>query len=47
MIRTRDLVKVYHVGDNEIRALAGVSADIAQGEFVAVMGPRARASRRS
>jgi len=39
MIRTRDLVKVYHVGDNEIRALAGVSTDIAQGEFVAVMGP--------
>jgi putative ABC transport system ATP-binding protein len=39
MIRTRDLVKVYHVGDNEIRALAGVSIDIAQGEFVAVMGP--------
>ena len=39
MIRTRDLVKVYHVGDNEIRALAGVSTDIARGEFVAVMGP--------
>jgi putative ABC transport system ATP-binding protein len=39
MIRTRDLVKVYHVGDNEIGALAGVSIDIAQGEFVAVMGP--------
>jgi len=39
MMRTRDLVKVYHVGDNEIRALAGVSTDIARGEFVAVMGP--------
>jgi len=39
LIRTRDLVKVYRVGDNEIRALAGVSADVAQGEFVAVMGP--------
>jgi putative ABC transport system ATP-binding protein len=48
MIRTRDLVKVYHVGTDqdraegrgsEIYALAGVSTDIAQGEFVAVMGP--------
>jgi putative ABC transport system ATP-binding protein len=39
LIHARDLVKVYRVGDNEIRALAGVSVDIAQGEFVAVMGP--------
>ena len=39
LIHTRDLVKVYQVGDNQIRALAGVSLDIAQGEFVAVMGP--------
>jgi putative ABC transport system ATP-binding protein len=39
LICTRDLVKVYRVGDNEIRALAGISVDIARGEFVAVMGP--------
>jgi len=39
LIHTRDLVKVYRVGDNRIRALAGVSVDIAQGEFIAVMGP--------
>jgi putative ABC transport system ATP-binding protein len=39
LIHTRDLTKTYHVGDNEIRALAGVSLDIAQGEFTAVMGP--------
>jgi putative ABC transport system ATP-binding protein len=39
LIRTRDLVKVYRIGDNQIRALAGVSVDIAQGEFIAVMGP--------
>jgi putative ABC transport system ATP-binding protein len=39
LIHTRDLTKTYHVGDNEIRALAGVSIDIAQGEFTAVMGP--------
>jgi len=39
LIHTRDLVKVYRVGDNEIRALDGVSIDIARGEITAVMGP--------
>mgnify|MGYP001620174374 CR=1 FL=1 len=39
LIHARDLVKVYRVGDNEIRALAGVSVDIERGEFTAVMGP--------
>ncbi|MDA1117736.1 MAG: ABC transporter ATP-binding protein [Proteobacteria bacterium] len=39
LIRTRDLAKVYRVGDNDIHALAGVSVDIARGESLAVMGP--------
>jgi putative ABC transport system ATP-binding protein len=39
LIRCRDLVKIYRLGDNLIEALAGVSAEIAAGEFVAVMGP--------
>jgi putative ABC transport system ATP-binding protein len=39
LIETRDLAKVYQVGDNRIRALDGVSAEIARGESVAVMGP--------
>ncbi len=39
LIRTRDLVKIYRVGDNEIKALDGVSLEIARGEFTAVMGP--------
>ncbi len=39
LIRARDLVKVYRVGDNEIRALDGISVEIARGEFVTVMGP--------
>ena len=39
LIHTKDLRKVYRVGDNVIRALDGVSIDIAQGEFSAVMGP--------
>ena len=39
LIHTRDLVKIYRVGENEIRALAGVTVDVAGGEFSAVMGP--------
>jgi putative ABC transport system ATP-binding protein len=39
LIEVHDLVKVYAMGETEVRALAGVSADIAQGEFIAVMGP--------
>jgi putative ABC transport system ATP-binding protein len=39
LIHTKDLTKVYQVGDNVIRALDRVSVDIAQGEFTAIMGP--------
>ncbi|MEO8717711.1 MAG: ABC transporter ATP-binding protein [Burkholderiales bacterium] len=39
LIRTQGLEKVYHVGDNVIHALAGVSVDIARGQCLAVMGP--------
>jgi putative ABC transport system ATP-binding protein len=39
LIHTRDLVKTYHMGGGEVRALDGVSVDIDKGEFVAVMGP--------
>jgi putative ABC transport system ATP-binding protein len=39
LIQTRDLVKVYRMGENEVRALDGVTVGIAKGEFVAVMGP--------
>jgi putative ABC transport system ATP-binding protein len=39
MIRCLDVRKVYRHGENEITALAGVSLEIAKGEFAVVMGP--------
>ncbi|MCG6951346.1 MAG: ABC transporter ATP-binding protein [Betaproteobacteria bacterium] len=39
LIRTQALEKIYRLGESEVHALAGVSIDIAEGEFVAVMGP--------
>jgi len=39
IISCRDLTKIYKMGDQEVRALDGVSLDIASGEFVAIMGP--------
>jgi putative ABC transport system ATP-binding protein len=39
LLAFRDLTKIYHVGGEEVRALDGVSLDIEEGEYVAVMGP--------
>ena len=39
LIDTRNLYKIYKLGDVEVRALNGVSVSIDKGEFVAVMGP--------
>jgi len=39
MIKIIDMYKVYKMGDNEVRALDGVSIDISQNEFVSIVGP--------
>jgi putative ABC transport system ATP-binding protein len=38
-IHIKDVRKEYVVGQQQVRALAGVSMDIEKGEFVALMGP--------
>lgn len=39
IIQIRDMTKYYQMGDQEVRALNGVSLDISRNEFVAIMGP--------
>jgi putative ABC transport system ATP-binding protein len=39
VLETKDLHKQYNMGQHAVEALADVSLEISQGEFVAVMGP--------
>jgi putative ABC transport system ATP-binding protein len=39
IVSTQGVERVYHMGDNLVHALAGVSVRIEQGEMVAIMGP--------
>lgn len=39
LIQLRELTRVYRQGDLEVRALHGITLDITEGEFVALMGP--------
>ena len=38
LIRARQLTRVYRLGGGDVHALRGVDCDIAQGDYVAVMG---------
>ncbi len=39
MIRLENITKVYHMGETDVHALAGVSLHISPHEFVAIIGP--------
>ncbi|MEX0724452.1 MAG: ABC transporter ATP-binding protein [Gracilimonas sp.] len=39
VIEIQDLTKVYQMGQTEVRALAGVSFDVLENEYIAIMGP--------
>jgi putative ABC transport system ATP-binding protein len=39
VIELENLTKVYHMGNQEVHALRGVSLTVHDGEFVAIMGP--------
>jgi len=39
IVRTRDLKKIYIMGDMEVPALRGVDLDVRRGEYLSIMGP--------
>ncbi len=41
MLRVENLTKLYGEGENQVRALDGVSFSVDKGQFVAIIGPRA------
>jgi putative ABC transport system ATP-binding protein len=39
LIELTDIYKIYQMGEEEVRALDGISLQVTSGEFVAIMGP--------
>ena len=39
LVELRNVSKIYRLGDEEIRALDGVTLDIQEGEFISIIGP--------
>ncbi len=39
IIEIKDLKKIYQMGNTEVRALNGVSFDVLENEYIAIMGP--------
>lgn len=39
LIELKDIVKIYRMGDNELKVLNGINVTIEEGDFVAIMGP--------
>ena len=44
ILKIENLTKVYGSGENEVRALDGVSFSVEKGEFLAIIGGRAHLS---
>ncbi|HUD20313.1 MAG TPA: ABC transporter ATP-binding protein [Patescibacteria group bacterium] len=39
VIHLKNIIKSYHLGDSDYQALKGITIEIFEGEFVAIMGP--------
>jgi len=39
LVRVKDVVKTFKVGDGEVTILKGISFDVKEGEFVSIVGP--------
>lgn len=39
LIKTTDITKIYRIGDIRVNALRGISLEIKEGDFLAIMGP--------
>jgi len=39
IVRTRDVRKIYRMGNQEVHALRGVNIEIRAGEYISIMGP--------
>lgn len=39
VVRTKDLVKEYVMGDQVLKALNGINLDVYRGEYISIMGP--------
>lgn len=39
VIVLKDIVKIFHMGDQELHALDDVNFSVDEGDFVAIMGP--------
>jgi putative ABC transport system ATP-binding protein len=39
VVRTKDLVKEYVMGDEVLKALNGINLDVYRGEYISIMGP--------